>query len=330
MATAPAGAAGGALRMIFNKFCAGIIACLAATSAAQAEDVVKLAIGQRGVFENSISELGQNRGLFKKYGLKLDILYTQGGGETIQAIISDSVDMGIVGTLQTMGAYAKGAPIRAIGATMRGAYEYWFVPADSPIKSFKDAHGKTVAFSTTNSSNNLMVLALARLNHVTVQPVATGSPSPTYTMVMSKQIDVGWSIPPFHIDDLEAGTIRIIAHGSDVAEYANQTVRFLDVNAEALKRRPDVFRRYMQAYREALEWLYSDPQALTDYAAWAGTTAQVAKRVRDEFVLRENALPDNIVGLDLAMTDAIAFKILTKPLTDEQLKDMIQLQAPIK
>ncbi|MGB9210546.1 MAG: ABC transporter substrate-binding protein, partial [Pseudolabrys sp.] len=81
------------------------------------DDLVKIAIGQRGVFENSISELGQSRGFFKKYGLKLDILYTQGGGETIQAIISGSVDMGIVGTLQTMGAYAKGAPIRAIGAT---------------------------------------------------------------------------------------------------------------------------------------------------------------------------------------------------------------------
>ena len=56
--------------------------------------------------------------------------------------------MGIVGTLQTMGAFAKGAPIRAIGATMKGAYEYWYVPTASPIKSFKDAAGKTVAFST--------------------------------------------------------------------------------------------------------------------------------------------------------------------------------------
>lgn len=294
------------------------------------DDLVKIAIGQRGVFENSISELGQSRGFFKKYGLKLDILYTQGGGETIQAIISGSVDMGIVGTLQTMGAYAKGAPIRAIGATMKGAYEYWFVPAESPIKSFGDTAGKTVAFSTKGSSNNLMVLALARLNHVEIRPVATGSPSPTFTLTMSGQIDVGWSIPPFHVDALESGKIRIIAHGNDVQEYANQTVRFLGVNADALKKRPEVFRRYMQAYRETLEWLYSDRQALKDYAEWAGTTEQVAKRVRDEFVLHDNALPDNIVGLDLAMADAITFKILPKPLTADQLNDMIQLQEPIK
>ena len=190
-----------------------------------------MAIGQRGVFENCISELGQDHGFFKKYGLKLEILYTQGGGETLQAILSHSVDMGIVGTLQTMGAYSKGAPLRAIGATMKGAYEYWYVPAESPIKSFKDAAGKSVAFSTTGSSNNLMVLALARLHNVKVNPIATGSPGPTFVQTMSKQVDMGWSIPPFHVDALEAGKIRIVARGSEVKEYDNQTVRFLGVNA---------------------------------------------------------------------------------------------------
>ena len=316
--------------MKFVRISAVVIALALTMSAARAEDLIKMAIGQRGVFENCISELGQDRGFFKKYGLKLEILYTQGGGETLQAILSHSVDMGIVGTLQTMGAYAKGAPLRAIGATMRGAYEYWYVPAELPIKSFKDAAGKSVAFSTRGSSNNLMVLGLARLYGVEVNPVATGSPGPTFIQTMSGQVDMGWSIPPFNIDALEAGKIRIVARGSEVKEYANQTVRFLGVNAAALKERPDVFRRYMQAYREALEWLYSSPEAMKDYAKWAGTTEAVARRVRDEFVLKDNAQPDVIVGLDLAMTDAIAFKILAKPLTPEQLKDMVQLQEPIK
>jgi ABC-type nitrate/sulfonate/bicarbonate transport system substrate-binding protein len=307
-----------------------VAALVAISSATRAEDLIKLAIGQRGVFENCISELGQNRGFFKKYGLKLEILYTQGGGETMQAILSGAIDMGIVGTLQTMGAYAKGAPIRAIGATMKGAYEYWFVPAESPIKSFKDTAGKTVAFSTTGSSNNLMVLALARLHNVNIRSVATGSPGPTFIQTMSGQVDVGWSIPPFHVDALDSGKIRIIARGSELQDYANQTVRFLGVNANALKQRPEVFRKYMQAYRDTLEWLYSNPQAMEDYAAWAGTSVPVAKRVRDEFVLKANALPDQIVGLDLAMADAITFKILANPLTPDQLKDMIQLQEPIK
>ncbi len=51
---------------------------------------------------------------------------------------------------------------------------------------------------------------------------------------MSKQVDVGWSIPPFDVDDLESGKIRIIARGNDVPEFARQTVRFLGVNAGSL------------------------------------------------------------------------------------------------
>jgi NitT/TauT family transport system substrate-binding protein len=76
--------------------------------------------------------------------------------------------------------------------------------------------------------------------------------------------------------------------------------------------------------------MYSDPESLTDYAKWAQVSEPVARRVRDQFVPKENALPDKIVGLDLATVDAIAFKYLTKPLTPEQLKELIQLQEPIR
>ena len=88
---------------------------------AQAQDTLKLAIGQRGNWENAPAELGQQAGIFKKHGLVLEILYTQGGGETQQAVISGSVDIGVgVGTTGVMGAFAKGAPVRAIANSTTG------------------------------------------------------------------------------------------------------------------------------------------------------------------------------------------------------------------
>src|SRR5450631_281250 len=62
---------------------------------ALAQDTLKLAIGQRGNWENAAPELGQKVGIFAKHGLTLEILYTQGAGETLQAVISGSVDMGL-------------------------------------------------------------------------------------------------------------------------------------------------------------------------------------------------------------------------------------------
>src|SRR5882672_7981631 len=65
------------------------------TGTASAQDTVKLAIGQRGNWDTSIAEIGQRAGIFKKHGLTLEILWTQGGGETQQAVISGSVDIGV-------------------------------------------------------------------------------------------------------------------------------------------------------------------------------------------------------------------------------------------
>src|SRR2546423_7517240 len=80
---------------------------------AAAEDTVKLAAGQRGNWDTSVSEIGQRAGIFKKHGLTLEIVYTQGAGETQQTVISGTVDLGIpAGVIGVLSAYSKGAPVR--------------------------------------------------------------------------------------------------------------------------------------------------------------------------------------------------------------------------
>lgn len=295
---------------------------------ALAEDELKIAIGQRGNWENSVSELGQDAGFFRKQGLRLEILYTEGSGQTQQAVVSGSVDIGIgVGTYGAMGAFAKGAPIRVIGVSMNGAHDlYWYVPAASPVREMKDAAGRTVAYSTAGSASNLVVLGMQRVLGVALKPVATGGPAATFTQVMSGQVEVGWASPPFGVEAADQGRTRIVARGSDVPEFAGQTVRVMVAHAGALARRQDAIARYMRAYREALDWLYAEPAALDAYAKWAGTTPALARRVREEFYPKANLLPDGVIGLDAVARDAVAYKYLTAPLTAEQSRTMVQLQ----
>src|SRR5262245_724985 len=198
--------------------------------AAVAQDKLRIAGGLTGTWENSFSELGQNAGFFKKHGLVLEIFYTQGAGETQQAVISGSADIGTgVGTFNTFGAFAKGAPIRVIAATHTGANDLtWYVKADSPIKDKKDLAGKSVAYSTTGSSTYAAVQAFQKVFGVTYKSVATGSPASTLTQVMSGQIDVGWTSPPFAVDLLRDGKIRQIMRASDVPELRNQTDALYD------------------------------------------------------------------------------------------------------
>ena len=98
---------------------------------ALAADTLKLAIGQRGLWDSSFAEIGTQAGIFAKHGLELQVFYTSGGGETQQAVISGSADIGVSpGTLGVLGAFAKGAPIRIIAGEATGTAEYYFVKAD--------------------------------------------------------------------------------------------------------------------------------------------------------------------------------------------------------
>ncbi|HZP79937.1 MAG TPA: ABC transporter substrate-binding protein [Pseudolabrys sp.] len=292
--------------------------------AAAAEDTLKIAIGQHGNWENSAPELGQRVGIFKKHGLMLDLLYTQGSAETMQAVISGSADIGIgVGTPAAMAAFSRGAPILALANHTTGApAAYWYVPANSPIRSFKDAAGKTVGFSTTGSSSYTALLQLENLLGVSVKPVGTGNPASTYTQTMSGQVDVGWSSPPFGLEAAEQGKIRIIAHASDVPALRSQTVRLQITNKGAYATKRVALDRYIAAYRETIEWMYSDPAALKMYSDWVQIPEAISKRMRDEFYAEDELLPDRLSGVDAMTEEAIAFKYISAPLTRAQLKEL--------
>jgi NitT/TauT family transport system substrate-binding protein len=303
-------------------------AALALTaSTAFAQDTIKLAVGQRGNWDTSISELGTRGGIFKKHGLTLELLYTQGSAETTQAVISGSVDIGVgSGIMGVLGAFAKNAPVRVLGAETTGAADlYWYVRADSPIKTLKDTDGKTIAFSGKGSSTDGIVTAFMKQYDLKARPTATGGPPGTLTQVMSGQIDVGWSAPPFGLEQLDKGEIRIIASGNDAAVFKGQTVRLLAVNAQALQSRKAVLDRYMQAYRETVDWMYSDPAAIQQYAKWLKIPESIARRTRDGFFPKEALNPDRIVGLDTIIKDAVELKYTAAPLTRDQLAELIQI-----
>ena len=82
----------------------------------------------------------------------------------------------------------------------------------------------------------------------------------------------------------------------------------------------------MKAYRETIDWMYSDdPAALKTYADFVGIPVPMAKRTRDDFFPRSSIDPDRIVGLDTIVPDAVALKYTAAPLTKEQLAELIQI-----
>ena len=315
------------MRKIATWLFAGLVAAAATTGSVLAQDTLRLAVGQRGLWDTAISDVGQRAGIFKKHGLTLELLYTQGAGETQQAVISGSVEIGVgVGIMGVLSAYSKGAPVRVIGAEITGAGDlFWYVKADLPINTIKDFNGKTIAYSTNGSSTHGVATAFIRqYGLTTAKATATGGPPATLTAVMSGQVDVGWSAPPVGLDQLDRNEIRQIATGNDTL-FKGQTVRLLITNTQTLQSRKDVIDRYMKAYRETIDWMYSDPAALKTYAEFAGISEAKAKRIRDGYFPKASLSPDEITGLDEIVPDAVSLKFTTAPLTKEQLADLIRI-----
>jgi NitT/TauT family transport system substrate-binding protein len=300
---------------------------LTAALPASAQDVVKMTIGQRGNWDTAVAHLGDKAGIFKKHNLQLEMVYTSGSGETLQPVIAGSVDMGLaVGTLGAMAAYAKGAPIRIIGAEATGAADYWYAKASTPIKTLKDADGKTLAFSTNGSSTHSIVLAFIKEFNLKAKPTPTGNPSATLTAVMTDQVDVGWAAPPFGLKEIDEGKIRLVAKATEAKIVKGQTIRVIVANTQALEKRKEVLTRFLRAYRETIDYMYTDnPQMWKDYAEFARISEDMAKRVRNEFFPKELIQVDEIKGLDTLVPEAVEMKYIAAPLTQQQTAELIQI-----
>jgi NitT/TauT family transport system substrate-binding protein len=303
-----------------------VIAMIAAGNAARAEDTLKVAIPQRGAWDAGVADLGQRGGIFKKHGLNLDILYVQAGPESIQALIGGSIDIATAsGVSAAVGTFAKGAPIRIIGSEMIGGPDlYWYVPSNSPIRRVEDFNGKTVAYSLTGSSSHAALLALIAQYKLTAKPTSTGNIASTITQTMTGQVDVGFGAAPFGLDLVEDGKIRIIATGSDVASLRTRTVRVNLTNVSNLQSRRDALVRFNQAYRETVDWMYSDPAALKHYGEYSNLPEKIVLRVRN-LIPKESLATDRVQGMDQIMADAVAGKFLPAPLNAEQVKELVQI-----
>jgi NitT/TauT family transport system substrate-binding protein len=313
-------------RMI-HALAGALIVALTATTV-QAQDRLTMAIGQINNWENQAPTLGQDAGIFKKHNLLLENVGTEGAGETIQAVISGSADLGGgVGVAGVMPAFARGAPVRLLLPAFTGTGDlYWYVKADSPLKSAKDVTDRnTIAYSTSGSSSNNIVLAFVSELGVKGKPTATGGPAATLTQVMSGQIDIGWAAPPFGVREMKEGKIRILRRGSEVPSLRGQTVRSIIVNANALKGKHDAIMRFVKGYREAVDWMYADPKATAMYAAKMKLDETLVRDSIKEFQPKGALQTDAMKDIDGIQRDAVALKFLDKPLTREQLAEFLQI-----
>jgi NitT/TauT family transport system substrate-binding protein len=302
---------------------------LAAMPSASAEDKLIVATARHGAWESAAAELGQQAGIFKKHGLVLEFMFTRDNEETEQRVTSGSADIGsAISAMEVMRSYSFGAHVRIISAQVTGSTNYWYVLKLSSIRSVGDIAGKIIGYETNGSSSQYDAIDFLQKFGVNAKLALTGGANATFNHLKAGIIDIGWGSPPFGVDRVAKGDIRIIARANDVPGIRNKTTSVMITNTDALKKRKDALTRYVQAYREAVEWMYTDPAALQRYAELADVSEGEARQLRDTFFSKDMLLPGNIVGLNMIANDAVVLGYLRKRLSRRELRDLVQIATP--
>ncbi|MGE0628903.1 MAG: ABC transporter substrate-binding protein [Hyphomicrobiaceae bacterium] len=299
-------------------------ALLSDMACALAEDRLRLAVTRRGSWDSAVAEIGQRTGIMGGHGLELDINYVWTSNEALKSVTSGSSDIGVgIDFSDALAAYAQGRPFRIIANQSAGAHDlYWYVRADSPLHGWGNTKGRTLAFST-DCCTRAIVDAMVREKKLKVRRVATGWPSPTLTQVLTGQIDIGWATPPFGLEHIDSGEIRVLAHGSETS-FGSRTMRIIVSRPSLIANRPDVFNRFARSWRETVNAMYSNAKTVETYANWRRITPEAAMRLRDDFFPRSSLDPDRLIGVDAVVAEAVAAGKLAKPLDRARLEGLIR------
>ncbi len=143
---------------------------------------------------------------------------------------------------------------------------------------------------------------------------------PTFTQVMSGQLDAGWAAAPFGVQELKQGKIVAIAHANDSPSVASETIRVNVANLNTLQTKRDAVVRFMKAYYKSWEWAYSNPKAYDYLASDNNLPRDIAAATVKEFLTKEANDPGKINGINRVLEEALAAKRIPNAMTENDVK----------
>src|SRR5262245_43216749 len=276
--------------------------------------------------------IAQEKGFYREGNIDVDAVFTRGGGENVQAVISGHAQIGLgTGTLAVITAFVKKAPLKIAGAEITGMDAYWYVQANTPMRKLEDLAGKKVAYSRPGSSSHMAVLAMADQIKAKglkpAEPVSLGGIPEVYTGVRTGQADAGWSVAPFQLDRVEKGELRVVVKGDEITAMKEITARVHFVNNDFAAKNPDAVRGFFRAQQKALDYMFDHKEETVKIwirrAELKFPESAVLKTW--DYYNRQAMTLKPIRGLQATIEDGIRNKFLTQPLTQAEVNSLIDL-----
>ena len=276
--------------------------------------------------------VAQEKGFYKESNIDVDAVFTRGGGENVQAVVSGDAQIGLgTGTLAVISGFVKKAPIKIAAAEITGMDAFWYVQSNPPMRRLEDLAGKKVAYSRPGASSHMAVLAIADQIKVKglkpIEPISLGGIPEVYTAVRTGQADAGWSVAPFQLDLVEKGELRVVVKGDEITAMREITPRVHFVNNAFAAKNPDAVRGFFRAQQRALDYMFENKadsaKIWIKRAEMKYPEAAVIKTW--DYYNRAAMTLKPIRGLQATIEDGIRNKFLTQPLTQGEINALIDL-----
>jgi NitT/TauT family transport system substrate-binding protein len=250
---------------------------LAIPLAAGAEEIV---VSNYGVTTNGMPyAVATAKGFFKQQGADVTgILSSDGGGTTVRTMLGGNLAYGEINPTATVTAIQSGADLKIVSDNVQTVAEFiWAVKPDSPIKTSADLKGKKIGYTNPRSTSQalaILVLEKAGLKPEDAELVKTGGFGEGIVALDLGAVDI--TPIPEPLWSQHQGKYRAVVRASEVLPPLDNVVGV--TTAKAAASRGDFIRAVIRARRQAVEFMYANPDESADIIAKAyNLSSEVAR-----------------------------------------------------
>jgi ABC-type nitrate/sulfonate/bicarbonate transport system substrate-binding protein len=193
-----------------------------------------------------------DKGLWKKHGLEVDLIYLRGGSRTVSAMVGGSIDIIIGSDIGTIQAILQGAELVKLGVTTN-TLGYSMIGRPN-LRSLKDLKGKIIGITQGRDASYSRVIKVLQENgldaskDVKFLPIAEG-PSGRLAALSSGVIDATMFTPPTDMIAERSGMKNLSR-----IDVANVGGGITTMKTIVQNRRP-VLVRFLKGYIEGIHYL---------------------------------------------------------------------------
>lgn len=229
----------------------------------------KIRVGWVYAMGNAPVIVAEQKGLFKKYGLDVEVIEFTSGPLLFQSLAGQQIDIAYTGFPPVTHWYARGLKTTTVAKVNFGLSAV-LVRKDSGIRTLADLKGKKIASVRKGSGLDALLRGFVLTERAGLRPetdvqIVSMPPSNMGNALINRSVDAAFMWEPFTTQYLLAGETKIIFDMN--REEPRYPWYVVVVQNDYLKKHRDAVVRVLRAHKAAIEFLNSSETAGNDIIA---------------------------------------------------------------